>query len=93
MSDKPHVLNASLSEAITDLKEGFDVAFVYYTGMDVKGHQHGPDSDDIIQEVKDIDAVILQFLEDLKAEEMAIMTNFIIVADHGMTYNDDKVIN
>ena len=53
--------------------------------IDHKGHEFGPDSEEIIKAVKDIDTVLKQFTYHLEKEGMSDKINLIVLSDHGMT--------
>jgi predicted AlkP superfamily pyrophosphatase or phosphodiesterase len=92
-SDNVATLADAFEEVIKDLKDDFEAAFVYYPNVDNVGHHNGPDTDETKTEVKAVDAVINTFIANLKKEGLAKTTNFIIVADHGMSDRTNKVIN
>ncbi len=90
--DDPESLVSKLNSTIFRLKEGYKANFVYYTGIDNKGHSVGPEGAELYDEVEAVDAAIQTFLDDLEESGLASHTNFVIVADHGMTAKgDDKV--
>ena len=59
--------------------------------LDSRGHEFGPDSEEIKEAVKDVDGVFKTFLEHLENEGRSDEVNFIVVADHGMT-DKSKVV-
>ena len=59
--------------------------------LDSRGHEFGPDSEEIKEAVKDVDEVFKTFLEHLENEGKSDEINFIVVADHGMTYKSKVV--
>ena len=73
------------------LTELSDVAFVYHMNIDSRGHEFGPESDEIKEAVKDVDEVFKTFLDHLENEGKGDEINFIVVADHGMT-DKSKVV-
>ena len=59
--------------------------------IDHKGHEYGPESEEIKEAVKDVDEVFKTFLDHLEDEGKSDEINFIVVADHGMT-DQSKVV-
>ena len=62
-----------------------DVAFIHHMSIDHKGHEYGPDSEEIIEAVKDIDVVLKQFVDHLANKGKSDEINLIVLSDHGMT--------
>ena len=62
-----------------------DVAFIHHMSIDHKGHEYGPDSEEIIKAVKDIDTVLKQFVDHLANKGKSDEINLIVLSDHGMT--------
>ena len=62
-----------------------DVAFIHHMSIDHKGHEHGPESEEIIKAVKDIDIVLKQFVDYLANTGKSDEINLIVLSDHGMT--------
>ena len=90
--DDPEVLAQALSEVVIDFKfNEFQAAFVYYPTIDSMGHKYGPNAEETIFEVRMVDDVINGFLNDLEANDLASTTNFVIVSDHGMSDNFNRV--
>ena len=53
--------------------------------IDHKGHEYGPDSQEIIKAVKDIDVVLKEFMDHLANNGKRNEINLIVLSDHGMT--------
>jgi predicted AlkP superfamily pyrophosphatase or phosphodiesterase len=58
---------------------------LYFDAVDHAGHDHGPDSSQVNEALHDTDAAIGRFVAELKKRDLYRNTNFVIVADHGMT--------
>lgn len=58
----------------------------YYHQPDGVGHQYGPESQEVVDMVKALDAYVGQFLDKLEAAEteLGIKVNIIVTSDHGM---------
>ncbi|XP_059165163.1 glycerophosphocholine cholinephosphodiesterase ENPP6-like isoform X3 [Physella acuta] len=54
---------------------------VYYEKSDAVGHQYGPDSPELGQTLRDLDAVLSSFLDQIVSQKV----NLILISDHGMT--------
>ncbi len=67
------------------------VSLVYYIGIDNVGHDYGPDTPEMTIEVKAVDNAIDRFMSMLESEGLSSKTNFVIVSDHGMSSNAEKV--
>ncbi len=92
LNDDPKILSDALSEVVTDFKsDESQVAFVYYPTIDTLGHKYGPNSEEILTEVRHVDDVISGFLHELEANDLASTTNIVIVSDHGMSDNRNRV--
>lgn len=70
-----------LDNTLEDLKNGFDLAMVYYGNIDQVGHDFGPDTEELKEEIRQTDQVLLSFINQLDDD-----TNVIIVTDHGKTF-------
>ncbi len=71
--------------ASEDLAKGFDLAMIYYGHIDGLGHEEGPESHLIDEEIMRVDTklgALYQSLDDLGIREE---TNVVFVSDHGMT--------
>lgn len=59
--------------------------FLYFSDTDTEGHRHGPESAEVNEAVKKLDASIGSLLEKLKQINLSDKTNLIMLSDHGMT--------
>jgi len=57
---------------------------LYFDGVDHGGHDHGPDSPEVNQAIRDTDAALARLLQGLKQRGLYGHINIIVVADHGM---------
>ncbi|WMJ68452.1 ectonucleotide pyrophosphatase/phosphodiesterase [Stenotrophomonas sp. 24(2023)] len=57
---------------------------LYMENVDKAGHNHGPDSRQYAEAIRQADAVIGQVLDGLEQRGLAANTNIIVVSDHGM---------
>ena len=90
--DNTTTLVNAFNEVVQGFKDNeYDAAFVYYVQIDTLGHGYGPDSSRVHSEVKAVDEVIKQFLENLSSENLDDSTNFVVVSDHGMSSNFNRV--
>ena len=79
-------LRQNLLDAANDIKNGFEVSFVYYGNVDHTGHLYGPDTVEVMHEVQAVDGVLEEFFANVDVTT----TNVIFVTDHGMAGMDDK---
>uniref|UniRef100_A0A8C5H6E7 glycerophosphocholine cholinephosphodiesterase n=1 Tax=Gouania willdenowi TaxID=441366 RepID=A0A8C5H6E7_GOUWI len=71
-------------KALHELRSGrADMAAIYYEAIDKEGHKYGPDSPQVRQALRQLDAV----MQSLNKEEtnMDNQLNIIMFSDHGMT--------
>jgi len=68
---------------------------LYFHEADSAGHHTGPDSEETAAAVREVDTAIGTLLAGIEAQpELAARTNFVFVADHGMTpISPDRVIS
>jgi predicted AlkP superfamily pyrophosphatase or phosphodiesterase len=57
---------------------------VYFSDTDSAGHEHGPDSPEVLEAIKTVDVSIGQLVDGLKAKGLIDQTDVVIVSDHGM---------
>jgi predicted AlkP superfamily pyrophosphatase or phosphodiesterase len=57
---------------------------LYFEAVDTQGHRFGPDSPELNQAVRDVDAALARLVAGLKARGLYDQINLVIVADHGM---------
>jgi predicted AlkP superfamily pyrophosphatase or phosphodiesterase len=89
-SDGFHSSNETLKEAFKEALDSFkndtiDAAFIYYPNIDHLGHDHGPNSIEIKDEIEMIDDIIKDVIDNFGDK-----VNFVIVSDHGMSDSADK---
>jgi predicted AlkP superfamily pyrophosphatase or phosphodiesterase len=58
---------------------------LYLDNADHGGHDHGPDSPEVNQALRDLDAALERLVDGLKQRGLAADANLVIVSDHGMT--------
>ncbi len=63
----------------------------YFSSVDSAGHYYGPNSNELIKAVTDIDFLIGEFVTKIP-EEIAHEVNIILVSDHGMLQKDKAKI-
>jgi len=61
-----------------------DFATLYFSEVDSKGHEFGPDSTEVNASIANVDAVIGEVLKGLNALGLADKTTLVITSDHGM---------
>jgi predicted AlkP superfamily pyrophosphatase or phosphodiesterase len=72
---------------------------LYFSDVDHQGHEHGPDSPEVVRSIAAADSVIGYLIAGLERRKIFDKINIIIVSDHGMsptslqriTYLDDFV--
>lgn len=57
---------------------------LYFDQVDAAGHDHGPQSEDVAQRLREVDAAIGELREHLRTQGTAQAVNIIVVSDHGM---------
>lgn len=57
---------------------------LYFDEVDHIGHQHGPDSPEVNQALRDTDAALARLVAGLKQRGLFDRMNIIVLADHGM---------
>ncbi|VDM34834.1 unnamed protein product [Hydatigera taeniaeformis] len=77
-------------------RDEFNLAMMYYNQPDSNGHRYGPDSDEVMDAVEEINGALAYLLQ--RIEQMPLLQdriNIVISADHGMTSVDptNKVID
>lgn len=60
------------------------LATLYFEHVDGAGHEHGPDSEQVRQALRDVDAGIGELLARLQRAGVLDTTDVIVVSDHGM---------
>ncbi len=66
----------------------------YFSIVDNRGHSYGPDADETIKAIIEVDQAIGHLIDGLEAQNILNEVNIVIVSDHGMTETPaTKVIN
>ena len=66
---------------------------LYFSDVDSKGHNHGPDSREVEEAIARVDGYIGRLMRGLEERALLDATNLIVVSDHGMkTADTDKII-
>ena len=65
-----------------DLRPGIE--FLYVSNVDHEGHKHTPDSPELNDALRKVDAAVGALVRGLKARRLYDRTNIVIVSDHGM---------
>lgn len=77
---------AAVDDAVESLRNGSaDMAAVYYERNDVEGHHHGPWSAQRKEATKNLDNVLKEMNQKIKAKNLQNDLNVILFSDHGMT--------
>lgn len=63
-----------------------DFATLYFSEVDSKGHEFGPDSPEVNASIASADRAIGELLQGLQARGLAQKTTLIITSDHGMAH-------
>ena len=79
--DEPQML----MELVTSTGKPVDFATLYFYDLDSAGHKYGPNSSEVNETLKRLDAAIARLVESLKESNLWHNTNLIITSDHGMT--------
>ena len=67
------------------VKERLSFAMVYYRGVDAMGHKYGPDANETLDAVRDIDLIIYNLLNQLERRSITSSVNVYVMSDHGMS--------
>lgn len=79
-------LQERFSQALTALRAGAELAFVYWADLDKVGHKSGPKSDRWAEALEAFDSELGKFLARLPRDVTVLLT-----ADHGMVQVDRRV--
>lgn len=63
---------------------------LYFSEVDSKGHQYGPDSEEVLKAMKNVDAHLGRLLRGIKKRGLDEYVNIIVVSDHGMAATDSE---
>lgn len=59
-------------------------ATLYFEHPDSAGHAHGPNSAEVRESLRDVDAGLARLVEGLRARDLLGSVNLVLVSDHGM---------
>ncbi|RWS11085.1 AP-3 complex subunit sigma-like protein, partial [Dinothrombium tinctorium] len=76
-------------EAMHTILESFEydewqLALVYYEAVDAVGHAWGPDTEERLHAVRDLDEILNDLQSEIEARKMQDEVTVILVSDHGM---------
>jgi predicted AlkP superfamily pyrophosphatase or phosphodiesterase len=69
-----------------DDQDRADFATLYFSEVDSKGHEFGPDSQEVNASIISADQAIGELMEGLRALGLAEITTIILTSDHGMAH-------
>ena len=72
-------------------KDRTSLAMVYYPVIDMVGHRYGPDSNETINAVRDLDLIIYNLLNQLDRRQLSKSANVYVLSDHGMSAPHHKI--
>ncbi len=61
-----------------------DFGTLYFSFVDSRGHRYGPDSEEVVEAIKEADELVGYIINQLKSLELFGNVNIMIVSDHGM---------
>ncbi|MDE2156448.1 MAG: alkaline phosphatase family protein [Xanthomonadaceae bacterium] len=61
-----------------------DFLSLYFEGVDTAGHHHGPDSPELNEAIRQVDAALARLVAGLRQRGLYDKINLIVLADHGM---------
>lgn len=67
-----------------------DFITLYFDEVDTQGHYHGPDSAQVYDALRSVDAALARLVEGMKERGLYDSTNLVILSDHGMAERPDK---
>lgn len=77
-----------------DDQDRADFATLYFSEVDSKGHEFGPDSPEVNLSITNVDLAIGELLKGLRDLGLAEKTTLVVTSDHGMTQiTPDRVID
>ncbi|XP_053193105.1 ectonucleotide pyrophosphatase/phosphodiesterase family member 1 [Scomber japonicus] len=65
-------------------KERPDFITLYMDQPDSAGHRYGPESDEVVMALKNVDRILGMMMDGLKQRDLHNCVNIIIISDHGM---------
>lgn len=70
-----------------------DLGTLYFSFVDSRGHQYGPDAPEVDEAVRDMDTLLGVLLDKVEETGLSESLNMILVSDHGMaSTNEERVI-
>ena len=72
-------------------KDRLSLAMVHYPLIDTLGHKYGPDSNETMRAVRDIDLLMYNLLNQRDRRSLQKTTNIYILSDHGMSYPTNEI--
>lgn len=67
-----------------------DLALLYFNEPDTTGHMYGPDSQEVLQKVADMDEILGYIFDKLNETGLLDTVNLIVTSDHGMVAIDPR---
>lgn len=92
--DAPH--NSRVDKVVSWLKK--DKAdrptflSLYFSIVDSEGHNHGPDSPEVVDAIVEVDRAVGRLIASLKTEKLYEDLNIILVSDHGMIKTNSQSV-
>ena len=66
---------------------------LYFDAVDTAGHDHGPDSPEVVAAIARVDAALARLVDGLRARGRLDATDLVVVSDHGMAARSrDRVV-
>lgn len=90
--DMFHSFTRTLYSLLDDFaKDRLTLAMVHYPLIDTLGHKYGPDSNETIRAVREIDMLIYNLLNQRDRRSLQKTTNIYVLSDHGMSYPTNEI--
>ncbi|XP_062581552.1 ectonucleotide pyrophosphatase/phosphodiesterase family member 5-like [Saccostrea cucullata] len=67
------------------VNDSIDFVTLYFHEPDKTGHRYGPDSEQIVQKIQEMDGILGYILDSLEKNSLTDKVNLVLVSDHGMT--------
>ncbi|RWS22215.1 ectonucleotide pyrophosphatase/phosphodiesterase family member 6-like isoform X4, partial [Leptotrombidium deliense] len=82
-------------DALHEILDNFEsdewqLALVYYEAIDATGHAWGPETEERVHAVRDLDDILFNLTTEIYARKMDKEVNVVLVSDHGMTTVDTE---
>lgn len=76
-----------------DSPDQVDFATLYFSFTDSDGHRYGPESQEVVESIKEADKLVGYLISEMKSNDLWGKTDIIIVSDHGMyDLSQDRII-